>query len=451
MKSACAQGISAKSCRSPSRLATLGAVLLLGSALLTVGGGHADAHPDRPGCHAPHWVGAWTASPSDMLSITDPASTPQLSSGNQSYRVVVTPHWGGSQMRLHLTNRFRPVPITFGKVTVGTQAAAGAIQRATLHSVTFQGRSAVTVAPGGDMLSDPVDFPVTAWRPISVSMFVPGPALLPTEHFNGNVTSYYTLPGAGDHTSDSDATAFGLRTTSVPLASGIDVLAQPQVSSVVTLGDSITDGYIAANYLGVPQATAAVDADARYPDFLQHRLDTARRPLSVLDAGITGNRVIADGTVPQFGSSAVARLQHDVLDQPGVSDVIVLEGINDLGVPIGVNYEQLVEGYTNLITRLRGADLHVQLGTLLPASNAVLDGLSAPLANSVRLRLNDWIRSQTLADGVIDFAAALQDPANPNVLDPRVAGPDNLHPSVAGYRRMADVINLAALHGNGCG
>ncbi|MET8428258.1 SGNH/GDSL hydrolase family protein [Nocardia sp. NPDC004860] len=131
-------------------------------------------------------------------------------------------------------------------------------------------------------------------------------------------------------------------------------------------------------------------------------------PYSVVNAGISGNRVTRDGFIPQFGPVATARLQHDVLDQPGVTDVIILEGINDLGIPIGADYHQLV-----------------------------------------RRQLNSWIRGQQLADSVIDFDAALHDPADPSVPAPRYTGPDNLHPNATGYQAMADAIDLTIFGGQG--
>ncbi|MEU1998015.1 GDSL-type esterase/lipase family protein [Nocardia gamkensis] len=423
------------------------ATAILSAHALDAGAGHAET---SKGCDAPHWVGAWSAGPSDAVGLADPSVVPQIFVGNQSYRVVVTPHWGGSTVRLHFTNRFRAVPMTFGGVTIGSQSVAGAVEAGTMHSVTFDGHPGVTIPPGGDIVSDPFDFPVAEWQPVSITIYTPDLALLPTEHFVGNTTTYYSAPGSGDHTGDPTDAAFELRTTAVPLAAGLDVLAPSQVSSVVAVGDSITDGYVASNYSGIPQQPAVVDTGGRYTDFLQHRLDAAGRRMSVLNAGISGGRLLADGFIPQFGPSILARLQQDVLDRAGVSNVIVLAGINDLGIPIGADHEQLIVGYTSLIKRLKDAGVNVLLGTILPASNALFAGITAPLADSVRSRLNEWIRSQTLADGIVDFAAALQDPANPEVLDPRFAGPDNLHPNIQGYRRMAEAIDLAALRGTNC-
>ncbi|MEV0063005.1 GDSL-type esterase/lipase family protein [Nocardia sp. NPDC050718] len=418
--------------------AVLGAALVLAGSMST---GIAGAAPST--CDEPAWVGSWMAAPSDSLSAADPSLIPQLSVSDQTYRVVITPHRGGSELRVHLTNRTRPIAMTVGHVTVGAQSAGAAVRPDSVREVTFGGERAVTIAPWSDVVSDPVRLEFEAFAPLAVSVHAPGLAVLPTEHFNGNATSYYSLPFAGDRTTDPSGAPLPLSTTTVPFVSGLDVRAPGAVSTIVAFGDSITDGYVSATYLGTPQDPSVIDRNVRYPDFLQRRLDAAGKPFSVLNAGISGNRVTRDGFIPQFGPHAGARLQADVIDKAGVSEVIVLEGINDLGIPIGAGYDEVVAGYTGLIDRLHAAGLRVHLGTLLPTSNALLDGMATlPYANPVRQRINAWIRTQRLSDSVVDFDAALRDPANPDVLDPRYAGADNLHPNAAGYRAMAEAIDL---------
>lgn len=421
----------------------VGASVLL-TAVLAPGG--SSAAP--PGCGDSGWVGSWMAAPSDSFGAVDPGLVPQLSVSDQTYRVVITPHLGGSELRVHLTNRTRPVPMDVARVTVATSAGGAAVRPESLREVTFGGRTGVTLAPGADLVSDPVDLTVDGFTPLAVSVHLPGPAVLPTEHFNGNATSYYSLPFAGDSTGEAAGDRLPLRTTAVPLVSGLDVLAPGAAGAIVAFGDSITDGYVSANFLGTPQDAGVVDRNVRYPDFLQRRLDAAGKPFAVLNAGISGNRVTRDGFIPQFGPAAVSRVDQDVIGKAGVTDVIVLEGINDLGIPIGASYEQILAGYTTLIERLHAAGLTVHLGTLLPASNALADGmLTLPYSNPVRQRINAWVRTQNLSDSVVDFDAALRDPANLDVLDPRFAGPDNLHPNAAGYQAMAAAIDLDAFVG----
>ncbi|MEU0506258.1 GDSL-type esterase/lipase family protein [Nocardia sp. NPDC005998] len=394
-------------------------------------------------CDGTQWVGSWMAAPSDSFGVIDPSLAPQLSAGDQTFRLVVTPHLGGSTMRVHLTNRTRPTPIEIGHVTIGAQADDAAVHPDSLREVTFGGGRGVTIPAWGDLVSDPIELSFNAFEPLSIGVYVPGTAVLPTEHFVANATSFYSPPFAGDQAADPSGAAMSLRTTAIPLVSGLDVVAPGDVGAIVAVGDSITDGYVDSNYLGYQQHMSVVDRNVRYTDFLQRRLDAAGKPFTVLNAGISGNRVSRDGLIPQFGPDAVARIRADAIDKAGVTDVIVAEGINDLGIPVGAGYEQVIAAYTTVIERLHTAGLRVHLGTVMPASNALADGiLTLPTAEPVRQRINAWIRDQQLADTVIDFDAALRDPADPTVLDPRYASPDNLHPNAAGYQAMAEAINL---------
>ncbi|MEV6072407.1 GDSL-type esterase/lipase family protein [Nocardia sp. NPDC052001] len=221
----------------------------------------------------------------------------------------------------------------------------------------------------------------------------------------------------------------------------------------MAFGDSITEGFVGADFLGNPRVDGVLDQNVRYPDFLQRRLDAADRKLVVTNAGIGGDRLTRDAIpiMPRFGPSGLSRLHADVIAQSGVSDVIVLIGINDLGTPIGVGYEEMIAAYTTMIALFHRAGLAVHLGTVLPASNALLQGyLSIPPADPVRVRINAWIRAQRLADSVIDFDAALRDPGNPSVLNKRYAGADNLHPNPEGYRVMAEVIDIDRFAGSEC-
>lgn len=326
-------------------------------------------------CGASHWVGSWTAAPSDALSISDPSLIPQWNPAGQTYRLVITPHRGGSTVRVHLTNRSRPAAISIGHVTIGVQAERAAARAGSLREIIFDGRRKVTIPAWGDVVSDPAEVSFDAFEHLSISVHVPDGAAHPAQHYNANATSYYSPPWTGDHTADAAGTALALNTTSIPLLSGLGVIAPSAVSTIVVLGDSITDGWSAATALGLVENRSMADRDTRYPDFLQHRLDAARAPFTVLNAGISGNRVGRDGAVPMFGPNALSRIQADVLNQAVVTEVIVLKGINDLGIPVGAGYGELIAGYTALIERVHAAGLRVHLGTIPPTSNSLVDGI----------------------------------------------------------------------------
>ncbi|MRH91712.1 GDSL family lipase [Nocardia sp. SYP-A9097] len=433
------------------RCAGRGAVPMLAiaaAATMLIAPQRASAEPD--GCTSAHWVSNWSASPSDARPAGEIGVAPARP---QTYRVIATPHRGGESVRIHLTNRFGREPVTFTHVTVARQGAGAAVEPDSTHTALFGGRESITVAPGTDIVSDPVSIAFANFAPLAVSVYMDSAPTTIPGHDDGNATSYYTGAGSGDHAADAGADAFVNVTTHVPFVSQIDVLAAPDVSTVVAFGDSITEGHVGSDFIGNSKLEGVVDQNVRYPDFLQRRLDAAGRKLVVTNAGIGGNRLTRDTipVMPRFGPAGLSRIQADVIAQSGASDVIVLIGINDLGTPIGVSYEEMIDAYTRTVDQFHRAGLKVHLGTLLPASDTLLHGyISIPPADPVRMRLNSWIRTRALADSVIDFDAALRDTGNPSILDKRYASADNLHPNPEGYRVMADAIDIARFSGSKC-
>ena len=421
------------------RLAALVAVTIAAVGLVSTLGSPAGATPDT------HWVASWTASPTDAAVPIDGAFQPLPAAlDDQTLRMVITPHLGGATLRVHLSNRFDGLPTSFGKVTVG-HFASGAVTGAV--PVTFGGQSHVTIPAGQDAISDPVELTFAAFTQLAVDLYVPGVQLFPTKHWNANATSRYSAPGTGDLAGAATDAGFTQTTQSWLYVDALDVEAPTSASAIVAFGDSITDGWVAANQFSFPVSTAISDTNARYPDDLQRRVDAAGLPLSIVNAGMSSNRVVTDGEPLMIGPSALQRFAADALDQAGVTGVIVLEGINDLGIPPAVTTPaQLIAGLENLIAQAHAAGKRVWLGTITPASNAIIDGVAtAPLSEVGREQVNAWIRGQHLADGVIDFDAALRDPTDPHILNPAYSGPDHLHPNLAGYQAMANAIDLAML------
>jgi lysophospholipase L1-like esterase len=242
-----------------------------------------------------------------------------------------------------------------------------------------------------------------------------------------------------------DGGAFTQRTTTRPFVSGIDVLAPLSNGAVVALGDSITDGY-QEPASGPPESPEGIDADGRWPDVLARRLRAASRPLSVLNAGISGNRVLRDGTAggnpDVYGPAAIRRLDADVLSQAGVTTVILFEGNNDLLEAPTATVEELLGGYRQLIDVMHSRGLRVLQGTLTPVGG--LDG-APPDAEAKRQAINTWIREQSPADAVIDFDAAVRDPADPSRIDPDFDGGDHLHFNLAGHLVMGNAVPLELL------
>jgi lysophospholipase L1-like esterase len=393
----------------------------------------------------PNWVASWTASPTDAITPIDAAGFPvPITLADQTLRMMVVPHLGGTVLRIHLSNRFGTGATTFGHVTVGIAGTSGVSD---LTSVTFGGQVRVTVPKGTDVVSDPVALSFTAFDKLAVSMYLPGVQGFPTKHWNANATSLYSLPGAGDLSAATSDAPFPLRTEAWLYVDGIDVEAPATTATIVAFGDSITDGFVAATPLSEPVSLGVADKNGRYPDDLQRRLDAAGIPLSVVNAGIGSNRLVTDGEPLFLGLSGVQRFEEDALDVPGVKGVLLEEGINDLGIPPATTTPaQLIAGYEEVIAMAHAKGVKIWLGTLPPASNAIFDGtISAPKSEVNREAVNQWIRTQHLADGVVDFDAALRDPSNPTVLNPLYSGPDHLHPNLAGYRVMANTVSLSML------
>ncbi len=428
---------------------------LVGLAFQLAVPGAATAEP-LPNCSDQGWLGVWAAAPSDASRGTDDFDQHDMSMNpnsvvrDETLRAILTPTFGGTTARVRLSNRFGTVPVTFAQATIARRASGPALVPDTSAPVTFAGGRSVTAMPGHDVLSDPVEFSVQAFEPLAVSIHVTGDIGRPTEHYVARQTSYLTPEGAGDHTADVDGDAFTQRTTSRPFVSGIEVLAPLSNGAVAALGDSITDGYQGQKD-GTPEALEGIDADGRWPDVLARRLGAAGRPLSVVNLGIAGNRVLRDATAggnPDiYGPAAIRLLDTDLPIQAGVTTVIWLEGINDLLMSPNATVEELLSGYREVIDRLHSRGLRVLQGTLTPAGG---NSAALPDTDDKRQAINAWIRQESPADAVVDFDAAVRDPADPSRINPTYDGSDHLHFNLAGYRAMGNAIPLEQLNDPAC-
>ncbi|MGI8802404.1 MAG: GDSL-type esterase/lipase family protein [Solirubrobacteraceae bacterium] len=409
----------------------------------------ARAAATTPSCPtATHWVAAWSADPSGLLG-----------SGfvNQTLRIILTPHIGAGEVRVHLSNRLGGGSVRFARASIARRQGGAELVPGSSRQLTFGGAPAVIIPAGGEVTSDPAPLPFAAFQDLAVSLYLPdapGPA---SGHLVGRERSYATARAGGDHTADGAAGAFGASTTSVPYVDAVDGLAPAAVGAAVLFGDSIIDGYESVGLTGV-ENVAGIDANRRFPDYLARRLlaEPGGPRLSVLNAGISGNRLLSGAQQTIGGASALSRLEPDVLGVAGATDAIVLEGTNDIVALATVN--QVTTALAQIVARLHAGGIHVVLGTIIPVGAGLL-GLGNVLPtvyvdspiNAVRVAVNAWIRSGASgADRVVDFDAALRGRAQPNVLDPAFDSGDHVHPSDAGYSRMADAVDLAALRGVRC-
>jgi lysophospholipase L1-like esterase len=378
------------------------------------------------------WVGSWAAS----QQTPQPADTlPPETLHDATLRQVIHLSLGGARLRLRLSNAFGRSPLAVDAVHLAPSKGRGAIDPAADHLVRFAGESATVIPAGAEVWSDPVDMAVAPGADLAVSLHLPQTPDGETSHPGSRATSYL-VPG------DQTAAPMLPGAQTFPhwfLLSGADVEPAPGASAVVALGDSITDGH-----------GATTDGNDRWTDDLARRLRAAGRPVGVLNAGLGGNRVLDDG----IGPNALARLDRDVLAATGVRTVILLEGINDLGVltrtaPVSPDaharfVRRLLAGYAQVVTLCRAHGLRVLGGTITPDGGSDYYHPDA-LNEADRRAVNSWIRAPGHFDGVVDFDQAVRDPAHPDRLRVDYDSGDHLHPSPAGYRAMAAAVPLTSL------
>ena len=403
-----------------------------------------------------HWVATWTTSqplarylhvrggPPPAGGRATPAPQPAPAGrgaqqaiaaqgfNNQTVRMIVRTSIGGSRVRIRLSNALDSQPVAVGAAHIAIRSKDSEIVSGSDRPLTFSDKPGCTVGPGMVILSDPVDLGIPKVGDIAVSLYFPGPTGPPTSH-GGLRTSY--LSKEGDFTgqpSIPDATTTGM----YYWLCGVDVLAPPEVSLVVALGDSITESF-----------RSTPDTNRSWPSVLSARLASNKQTanLAVGNMGMGGNRVLRDNT----GASMLARFDRDVLSQPGVKWVIVLEGINDIGrvgtIPAEApTAEDLIGGYKQLIERAHTFGIKVIGGTLPPYGGA---SSSRESGEAVREAVNNWIRTSGAYDGVIDFEAATRDKDNPKRLRAEFDPGDHLHLNDAGYQAMADAVDLKLFGG----
>jgi lysophospholipase L1-like esterase len=414
--------------------------------LLALAGGAAAGVAVAPGAAAvaapapggSSWVGTWAAVPT-----TVPPGPPEVLE-NQTVRHVVHTSIGGGELRIRLTNEFGETPLRIGEVRVALRAGDGASTDTvpgTDRRVTFGGRGAVTVPAGAPCVSDPVRLRVPDGADLTVSIHLPVRTEVTTRFafaFQENAVAAGNVTAARRITPQSTITA-------VYFLSGVSV--RTRGSAIVALGDSITNG-----------ANTQNNANNRWPDLLAERLHAARLDRGVVNLGVAGNRLLHDPNPPagspavgyaaNFGQSALRRFDRDVLSQPGAAHLVVLLGVNDLGHPgtsappdEEVSAADIIWAHRQLIARAHQAGLRAYGATILPFKNDTLGFYSAANERK-RSAVNAWIRRGGEYDGVIDFDAAVRDPADPLRLLPDYDSGDHLHPNDAGMAAMAAAVPL---------
>jgi len=308
--------------------------------------------PQLNGAQRNTWIATWAASP--QAAAPDP-SEPLLNIEDQTVRERGRVSIGGARICIRLSNEYGSAPLLVGSATVAAPTDAASVRPGSIQSVTFGGGNSVTIPAGAPVLSDPVAFPVTSGAEVSISLFFPKRIATPTLHVLA--LKHSVVSQHGDHTRAEKIEA-GAESESSILVSAVLVPAQPSQRLVVAFGDSVTDG-----------DRSTVDADRTWPSDLVRRLGTKRpgSKVAVVNEGIVGNRLLNDcfmASVGCFGVSALARFDRDALALPGVTHIVLLEGLNDIGFPgakLGGSYladpadvrtpEELIASYRQLIAR----------------------------------------------------------------------------------------------------
>jgi len=339
-----------------------------------------------------------------------------------------------------LSNAYGTAPVTIGAGHIALRDKQGAITAASGRPLTFSGLPTMTIPANAVIYSDPVTVAIAPMSDLAIDLYLPGTTNLPstlTMHSDALQTSY--ISETGNHVGKTTMPEVGT-TRSWFLLSRVDVVAPDATGVIVAFGDSITDG-----------ARSTPDTNNRWPDRLATRLQSQGIKMAVLNAGIGGNRVLNEAAVPAgvdtravgAGINALARFEHHVLSLPGVTHVIVLEGINDIGnarqnaTPSAAD---LIAAHKQLIEQAHARGVRIIGATLTPFWGAAY---YTDAGEAKRQALNEWIRTSKAYDGVVDFDKAARDPGDPKKLLEKFDSCDYLHPSDAGYQAMGDAIDLS--------
>jgi lysophospholipase L1-like esterase len=411
------------------------------------------------------WVTSWTGSVQGPYPIGNPSAqpdlrfafpSPEIGARDQSFRLIVRPDLWGRQVRLRFSNALGTWSVTFDGVFVGLQQGAAMLVAGSNQPVSFAGRRSTTIAPGLSVWSDAVSLPFVhepaapelLGRKLAVSFHVAGESGPMTWHAKALTTSYLTAPGAGAKGDAEDEQEFSFSTASWYFLDALDMMAPAGASTIVALGDSITDG-----------TASTMNGDDRWPDVLARRLHAVHgNKIAVVNAGIGGNQVVGPATYsPQQpfpgGPSAKDRLDRDVLSLSGVAAVIWLEGINDFSKNGNASIEAVEAGMRDVVSRIRAKFSGVRIigATVTPALGSTNANHGSPEEDAKRKALNQFIRAGGLFDRVADFDAVILDPQTGGmraefVPESTTGGPgDKLHPNRVGYLAMGMAIDLNLL------
>ena len=365
---------------------------------------------------------------SKMKRMKMPAPIPK-DIAEQTVRMIVHTSIAGKRLRLELSNAFGKTVVSIGNAHVAIRTSESSIDPAGDRQLKFSGSASVDLRPGVVLISDPVDLDVKAMSDLAVSLYIVKSEGTPTNHTPGLHTAYISKGDTAAASSMPEPTT----STSYLWLRSIDVVASANDFAIACLGDSITDGF-----------ATTVDKDQAWPTLLAKRFGERKSGphVAVINEGISGNQVVRDGA----GVSALARLDRDVLSQPGLRWIVLLEGINDINLhgqvtdPTVLTAEDLIKGDQQIIARAHTHKIKVMGATLTPEEGVWLSG---PVGEATRQKLNEWIRTSGAFDAVVDFDAAIRDKEHPARMREEFDPGDHIHPNDLGNGVMANAFQLA--------
>jgi lysophospholipase L1-like esterase len=361
--------------------------------------------------------------------------------------MIVRPTISGTAVRLKLENTLGKEPVAFAAVYFGKQASGAGLVPGTNQQVTFGGKPELSLAPGAGADSDPIRFKVDAFQAYAVSIDVTSAADI-SSHFLGLASNYMAT---GAHAADAGADRYvqvpdnntGPPGATWPLywIAALDVESPSTTGTIVLFGDSITDGRCSTRTEhGADSGVVQKDLYRRFGDVLAERL--AALPTSeskaIANEGISGNRIVTGGGT---GPDGLARMDRDVLDRQNVTHIVFFEGTNDIAG--GADAASVIAGTQQVIDRAHAAGVKIIGVTIIPRGSA--NGFTNTMEHQ-RVAVNDWIRTKSNFDGIIDFAELMKGAVVPasgaEQILPAYSCFDGIHPNDTGYDAMGKYIDL---------
>jgi lysophospholipase L1-like esterase len=374
------------------------------------------------------WVGTWCTAP----QLVEPGNMPPPPGLNDnSLRQVVRVSFGGDTLRVRFSNEFSTTPVTMKSVKIAVSSGGRTVYDSTSKNLTFNSIAEVTMDLGATVTSDPIAFDLQPRMDVAITIYFGETSATVTGHPGSRTTSYLL---AGNDTSVTDFTG-AAPTDHWYVINGIDLLVPSTYYSVAILGNSITDG-----------RGSVTNMQNRWTDMFSERLLTNPRTQAtgVLNLGLGGNCVLK----ACLGPSGVSRFERDILNQPGVRAAIIFEGVNDIGGVSSTEHatsvaNDLIAAYKQMIDSAHARNIMIYGATITPFKG---NGYYNQFSEACRNKVNGWIRYSGRFDAVLDFDKVVRDPNDTARLVSSYQN-DGLHPDTAGFRKMADAIDLILFEG----